>query len=393
MAIPNAPLEGAGDKILFGVYNNAGANAAALIHAVVTRTLNTETIGWLATATHADLATFAAGDPVALAAGYDGTLVRKMLVDASGRQIVSGEIVDNTAFTDGTTRVVPSGFIFDDVAGTALTENDAAAARVNANRAVVITIEDTTTRASRVRALGTIPGATDVGLVVRPVGQIADNGAFTDGTTAVLPTGFVFDEVAGTALTENDVAAARIDSKRSLVGVIEDATTRGQRAAVSAAGSLAVDVRPSLVRVAQTPTVSSGSIYAAKDAIGGLLTFANAARAAGGTGTVQSVQVTDLGQQMADIDLVLFDRSVTAPTDNAAFDPSDAEAAQVVGIVKVVAADYADFSDNSVASKAVSLPYKLEAATTSLFGVLVSRGTPTYTSTSDVVVTLTVQQN
>src|SRR5687768_14682588 len=122
MAIPNAPLEGAGDKILFGVYNNAGTNAAALIHAIVTKTLNSEIIGWLATATHADLATFAAGDAVVLQAGYDGTLVRKVLVDTSGRHIIAGEVVDNAAFTDGTSRVVPIGFIFDDVAGTALTE-------------------------------------------------------------------------------------------------------------------------------------------------------------------------------------------------------------------------------------------------------------------------------
>lgn len=71
--------------------------------------------------------------------------------------------------------------------------------------------------------------------------KIADNAAFTDGTTPVQPIGFVFDEVAGTALTENDAAAGRIDSKRAQVGVIEDATTRGQRLAVSAAGAAKVD--------------------------------------------------------------------------------------------------------------------------------------------------------
>ena len=71
--------------------------------------------------------------------------------------------------------------------------------------------------------------------------KIADNGAFVDGTTKVQPVGHIFDEVAGIALTENDIAASRIDSKRAQIGVIEDATTRGQRAAVSAAGALKVD--------------------------------------------------------------------------------------------------------------------------------------------------------
>lgn len=57
-----------------------------------------------------------------------------------------GNIVDNTAFVDGTTRLSPNGYIYDEVAGTALTENDAAAARININRAQVQAIEDGVTR-------------------------------------------------------------------------------------------------------------------------------------------------------------------------------------------------------------------------------------------------------
>lgn len=70
--------------------------------------------------------------------------------------------------------------------------------------------------------------------------KVADNAGFTDGTTPVQPSGYVFDEVAGTALTENDAAAARIDSKRAQVFVIEDETTRGRRATVTASNELAV---------------------------------------------------------------------------------------------------------------------------------------------------------
>jgi hypothetical protein len=70
--------------------------------------------------------------------------------------------------------------------------------------------------------------------------------------------GFIFDEVAGTALTENDAAAGRVDSKRAIVGVIEDATTRGQRAAVSSAGALSSN----LTQVAGA-TISQGNGTAA----------------------------------------------------------------------------------------------------------------------------------
>lgn len=86
--------------------------------------------------------------------------------------------------------------------------------------------------------------------------KVTDNVGFTDGTTKVQPVGFIFDEVAGTALTENDAAAARIDSKRAQVLVIEDATTRGQRASVSAGGAVKVDASTVAVPV----TDNAGSL-------------------------------------------------------------------------------------------------------------------------------------
>jgi hypothetical protein len=89
--------------------------------------------------------------------------------------------------------------------------------------------------------------------------KVADNAGFTDGTTPVQPAGYIFDEVAGTALTENDAAAARIDSKRAQVGVIEDATTRGQRAAVSAAGAVKVDGSAVTQPVSGTVSITANS--------------------------------------------------------------------------------------------------------------------------------------
>jgi hypothetical protein len=90
-------------------------------------------------------------------------------------------------------------------------------------------------------------------------GQVADNAGFTDTATRLDMAGFIFDEVAGTALTENDAAAARIDSKRALVNVIEDATTRGQRMAVSAAGAAATNV----AQVAGTTTATGNGTASA----------------------------------------------------------------------------------------------------------------------------------
>lgn len=141
------------------------------------------------------------------------------------------------------------------------------------------------------------------------------------------------------------------------------------------------------IRITQTPTIST-TIYAAKDAIGGLLTFANAARFTGGSGRVEVVTLYDRDPERADIDLVLFDTTITAPTDNAVFDPTDTELLTCVGVVPIGSGNYSDFNDNAVATVTPSLHYVLTG--TSLFGVLVARGTPTYTATNDIVVSLTL---
>jgi hypothetical protein len=89
--------------------------------------------------------------------------------------------------------------------------------------------------------------------------KVVDNAGFTDGTTPVNPVGFVFDEVAGTALTENDAAAARVDSKRAQVLVLEDATTRGRRATVSAGGAVLTDASATTQPVSGTVSITANS--------------------------------------------------------------------------------------------------------------------------------------
>lgn len=155
---------------------------------------------------------------------------------------------------------------------------------------------------------------------------------------------------------------------------------------------LSVDPRAKIVRLSDTPTISAGTAYAAKDAVGGLLTFASAARASGGSCRIDAVQIVDADQEMANLDLVLFDRSITAPTDNAVFDPTDAELANVVAVIPIGAGAYADFNDNAVANL-TGLGITALLNGTDLYGVLVARDTPTYTATSDITVTVTVLQD
>lgn len=151
------------------------------------------------------------------------------------------------------------------------------------------------------------------------------------------------------------------------------------------------EVGGSATIIAATPTITAGA-YGAKDAVGGLLTFANAVRVAGGTGTLHAVTVVDDGMQSAELVLVLFDQSFTPTADNAPFDPSDADLENCIGKVVVLAADYNAFVDNAVACRSgIGLPLKLDG--TSLYGQLMCTGTPTYTSTADLTVKVHILQD
>jgi hypothetical protein len=259
--------------------------SADVVTVVVPAPLSTTGGGTEATAHRVTLANDSTGLVAvkqATASNLNATVVGTGTLAVQDSQVIA----DNAAFTDGTSKVLMAGFAFDETAGTALTENDAAAARIDSKRAVVGVIEDATTRGTRatVKAASTAAVAADPSLVVSlspnnglPTGSntigaltanqsvnaaqiggvapVVDNAAFTDGTTPVVAAGFIFDETAGTALTENDAAAARINANRAQVAVLEDETTRGRRATIKAASTAAVATDTSLV-VSLNPNTS-----------------------------------------------------------------------------------------------------------------------------------------
>ena len=161
----------------------------------------------------------------------------------------------------------------------------------------------------------------------------------------------------------------------------------------TAARGLSVDPRPDMVRVTVAPTVSTTPAYASKDAVGGWMEFANVVRASGGWTVLEAVQVIDRDMDAADMDLTFFDRDIsgTSPvTDNAVFDPVDADLDYMVGIVPIFYASFGVFNDNATAHINTNLVMKANG--TSLWAVLVSRDTPTYTATTDLKVVCTFRR-
>ena len=200
---------------------------------------------------------------------------------------------------------------------------------------------------------------------------------------------FGFTEGSGKTIRSDDVSGIQYQVVKLDLG--GDGVSIAATANDSTLAGLPVTPRYKRSRLSVTPTISAAAIYASGDAVGGIMTFSNAARATGGSGVIRGVTVIDKDSELAALELVLFDQTIAGTvTDNSAFDPTDADLANVIGWVKIVATTgYLAFADNSAAFVQAEIPYVCNG--TSLFGALVTRGTPTYTATTDLTVILTVE--
>lgn len=162
-------------------------------------------------------------------------------------------------------------------------------------------------------------------------------------------------------------------------------------AALSSNGGFLVRSSLLQVNISQTPTVSTSPAYTAGDALGGLLTFANAARLSGGSGLVQAITVMCKTPALVPaLDLYLFNQTFTATSDNAAFAPSDGDMANCIGVIPISAwAAETASSLNSIATRfPLAFPFLLTG--TSLFGQLVTRTAFTAAGTTDFVIGLAI---
>lgn len=147
-----------------------------------------------------------------------------------------------------------------------------------------------------------------------------------------------------------------------------------------------------------TPTIDT-SAYASGDNLAtAVMTFTGIARANGGTARIIGMTILDKTtpsgvNNPAPLELWLMDTTFTpAGAANAAWSISDTIAATVVAIIPC--GPYSNVSTSAVSIRqGISYPVKCAGATTSLFGAVVVRGTPTYGGTTDLVITLSVAQD
>ena len=145
-----------------------------------------------------------------------------------------------------------------------------------------------------------------------------------------------------------------------------------------------------------TPTIDT-SAYATGELMGGKMTFTGALRSQTGSGFLVSVTVSDKAATTTDMELVLFgaDPSSTTFTDQAAFDPADADLSKVIAVIALGSAERFTWNDNAVKYKgSLAIPIgQVGVNSVTIYGALVSRGAPTFATSGDMTVTLGVSQD
>lgn len=132
------------------------------------------------------------------------------------------------------------------------------------------------------------------------------------------------------------------------------------------------------LEVTATPTLDT-SAYASGDCLHTtVITFANAVEASL-SGFIEKMVIVDNALQSQPCELWLFNATVTPAAANAAHSISDADAAKCIGVI--YSGPYYASALNSV-SIARGVGLAIKCAATSLFGILVSRGTGTYAADS-----------
>lgn len=150
------------------------------------------------------------------------------------------------------------------------------------------------------------------------------------------------------------------------------------------------------ITAAQTSTVVT---YTTGQAIGGLITYANAARVSGATGApgtsglIQRAMVFSKITNTVQTDIILFNANPTGSTctNASAYSLAAADFDKVIGVAHVT--DWtASASAYTGQAQNLAIPYAL-VSNTSLFGCLVARGSITAASTSDFSTAAAVIRN
>jgi hypothetical protein len=146
------------------------------------------------------------------------------------------------------------------------------------------------------------------------------------------------------------------------------------------------------ISVASGGLTTATTAYSAGDQMGTQFTFANAARASGGTGTIVGVILISAADIIGAVDVVITRASVTLAADNAAYAISDADALNVVALVPLTGAF--DIGNNRIAQAFnLAIPYDCSGGTTLYAGLITRFAHTFFAAVTDLQLILLVERN
>jgi hypothetical protein len=230
----------------------------------------------------------------------------------------------------------------------------------------------------------------------------AGSGTFAISAAALpLPTGAA---TAANQATMNTGLGAPADTSAttdtgtfSLIALFKRAL--GYLSTIATAASDTTTASPVQVRspsdlIPIAPTIDT-AIYAAGDVLFATTAVANITRANDERAVLLSLTGIDKSKQKPAFTLFFYQTNVTSAAANAANNISDADAANLLGFVRVASTDWIDLANNSMFSlKGINLLLEAAGGTTTVYivGVL-DAGTPTFAAASDLVLKLGVVQS
>jgi len=199
--------------------------------------------------------------------------------------------------------------------------------------------------------------------------------------------------------------AAWVSGSGSVIAILKNIAA-GIASALAPGENHVGEVGSNQIAVQVALTGSTSPAYSSGDAIGGLMTIANAARVSGslgasGTGGIlQNIAINSKSVQSAAMEVWIFNANPSGSTctDNAAFVLATADFDKVIGVAAVpsTAANNSGWFSGGTGSVGQAnnqaMAYDLSSAT-SLFACLVVRGTPTLAATTDISVKFNLLRN
>lgn len=174
--------------------------------------------------------------------------------------------------------------------------------------------------------------------------------------------------------------------------IVDPATSTLQSTANTKLDSVIGNTGAAAVTVTVSPTVAS-TTHALNDVVGGKLTLSGAARFNGGSGLIQSVTVGVTDNVTVPYNVFFFDTDPTGSTftDDAALSIVAADLPYCCGVVHCT--DVVDAGTRKlVQATGLAVPFKISASNTSLFAVIVARGSAAFTTANGISLRISVLQ-